>query len=215
MSNVVDDMIGQRFGNWTVLALSGRKDSSHNKYYKCQCDCGNIGVVAGHKLRTGRSKSCGCGRTLDMTGKKIEHLTFIKRVGQTKCGRYVWECQCDCGNIIRKTISDAKNIKSCGCVQKKSAQKSIKENSKRLTRVDNTCLNSLTQKTSKNNTSGIKGVSWNSKRKKWIAQITFKGKNYGLGSYSTKEEAIRARKEAEEKLFKPILEKYNYEKKGE
>lgn len=210
----IDDMIGKKFGKWSVLSLSDKKDVSNNRYYNCRCECGNTGVVAGYKLRSGRSKSCGCNRTLDMTGKKIGNLTFIKPVGIEQ-GRYIWECQCDCGNIIRKTISDAKNIKSCGCVQKKSAQKSIKENSKRLTRVDNTCLNSLTQKTSKNNTSGIKGVSWNSKRKKWIAQITFKGKNYGLGSYSTKEEAIRARKEAEEKLFKPILEKYNYEKKDE
>jgi hypothetical protein len=210
----IDDMIGKKFGKWSVLSLSDKKDVSNNRYYNCRCECGNTGVVAGCKLRSGRSKSCGCNRTLDMTGEKIGNLTFIKPVGMEQ-GRYIWECQCDCGNIIRKTISDAKNIKSCGCVQKKSAQKSIKENSKRLTRVDNTCLNSLTQKTSKNNTSGIKGVSWNSKRKKWIAQITFKGKNYGLGSYSTKEEAIRARKEAEEKLFKPILEKYNYEKKDE
>lgn len=73
----------------------------------------------------------------------------------------------------------------------------------------------LNSKKSKNNTSGVKGVGWDSSRGKWRAQITFKGKNYGLGSYSTKEEAIRARKEAEEKLFKPILEKYNYEKKDE
>ena len=89
----------------------------------------------------------------------------------------------------------------------------MQENSRKLIRTDNTCLNSLTQKKSKNNTSGVKGVSWDSSRGKWRAQITFKRKNYGLGSYSTKEEAIRARKEAEEKLFKPILEKYNYEKK--
>lgn len=31
--------IGDKFGNWTVLALSDKTDSSHNKYYTCQCVC--------------------------------------------------------------------------------------------------------------------------------------------------------------------------------
>lgn len=211
----IDDMIGKKFGKWSVLSLSDKKDVSNNRYYNCRCECGNTGVVAGHKLRSGRSKSCGCNRTLDMTGERIGSLTFIKPIGRTEQGRYIWECQCDCGNIVNKTIQAAKHSKSCGCKKIKAVKKSMQKNSQKLIRTENTCLNSLTQKKSKNNTSGVKGVGWDSSRGKWRAQITFKGKNYGLGSYSTKEEAIRARKEAEEKLFKPILEKYNYEKKDE
>ena len=153
----------------------------------------------------------------DLTGMKFGALKVLKRhEGKTDISKSCyWICQCDCGNIVDKTIQAVKNSSSCGCKKIKAAKKSMQKNSQKLIRKENTCLNSLTQKKSKNNTSGVKGVGWDLSRGKWRAQITFKGKNYGLGSYSTKEEAIRARKEAEEKLFKPILEKYNYEKKDE
>lgn len=38
--------------------------------------------------------------------------------------------------------------------------------------------------------------------------MTFKGKQFYLGHFTTKQDAINARKAAEEKYFKPILEKY-------
>ena len=60
----------------------------------------------------------------------------------------------------------------------------------------------------KNNTSGIRGVSWDSHKQKWLAQIRFKGKNYHLGRYVKKEDAAKARKEAEENLFGNFLEYY-------
>lgn len=60
----------------------------------------------------------------------------------------------------------------------------------------------------KNNTSGIRGVSWDSHKQKWVAQIGFKGKNYHLGRYAKKEDAAKARKEAEENLFGNFLEYY-------
>lgn len=37
---------------------------------------------------------------------------------------------------------------------------------------------------------------------------TIKGKKIRIGTYKDIEEAIKARKEAEEKYYKPILEKY-------
>jgi hypothetical protein len=56
----IDDMIGKKFGKWSVLSLSDKKDVSNNRYHNCRCECGNTGVVAGCKLRSGRSNSCGC-----------------------------------------------------------------------------------------------------------------------------------------------------------
>lgn len=41
--------------------------------------------------------------------------------------------------------------------------------------------------------------------KKWQAQIVFKGKTYKLGRYIDKEDAIRARKMAEEAMFGNFL----------
>lgn len=45
---------------------------------------------------------------------------------------------------------------------------------------------------SKANTSGVTGVSWDSSRNKWLAQIRMNGKKKNLGRYNTKAEAISA-----------------------
>lgn len=50
-----------------------------------------------------------------------------------------------------------------------------------------------------NNTSGHMGVHFKKKSKTWAAYISAHGKRIGLGSYSTFEEAVCARKEAEVK----------------
>lgn len=42
------------------------------------------------------------------------------------------------------------------------------------------------------NTSGYKGVSWNTSTKKWLAQISCDGKNRYIGVFSSKEEAHAA-----------------------
>lgn len=51
------------------------------------------------------------------------------------------------------------------------------------------------------NTSGFKGVSFNSKSGRWTAQISARGKRYYLGSHSTAEAAARAYDHAAEHLF--------------
>ena len=53
-----------------------------------------------------------------------------------------------------------------------------------------------------NNTSGYKGVSWNKKSSKWVAQISHNNKKIGLGYFSTPEEADKAYKEASAKYHK-------------
>lgn len=51
------------------------------------------------------------------------------------------------------------------------------------------------------NTSGVTGVSWSKQKNKWRAYITIDDKQKSLGYYFNKEDAIKARKEAEEKYF--------------
>ena len=52
-----------------------------------------------------------------------------------------------------------------------------------------------------NNTSGIKGVSWNKRLEKWNAYIQINKKRIHLGYFIDKEDAIQARKAAELKYF--------------
>lgn len=59
--------------------------------------------------------------------------------------------------------------------------------------------NQQNRKAYKNNKLGIKGVSWNHNHKKYHVHITINNKIISLGSHSTLEEAIQARKEGEKK----------------
>ena len=54
---------------------------------------------------------------------------------------------------------------------------------------------------SSNNTSGVVGVHWDKKSKKWRAQIRVNRVYKHLGLFTNKEDAIKARKEAEIKYF--------------
>ena len=67
----------------------------------------------------------------------------------------------------------------------------------------------------KTNTSGTTGVWFDSTRQMWTAEIMFKKKKYMLGRYKDKQEAIKARKIAEEKIFGEFLEWYKQNKQNE
>lgn len=58
------------------------------------------------------------------------------------------------------------------------------------------------------NKSGINGVYWDKQAEKYKAFIFLKGKKIYLGSYKELADAAKARKEAEEKYYKPIIDKY-------
>lgn len=53
----------------------------------------------------------------------------------------------------------------------------------------------------RNNKSGVKGIYWNKANKNWCSQITKEGRRITVGSFLLLEDAIKARKEAEEKHF--------------
>jgi len=63
----------------------------------------------------------------------------------------------------------------------------------------NRLVNSKNTKIGCNNTSGVTGVSWSKKRRKWEANIQGNGKNVHLGMFVDIQEAALARKKAEAK----------------
>lgn len=67
-------------------------------------------------------------------------------------------------------------------------------------------LNAINTKLSKKNKSGYKGVL-KSKSGKWIAYIFFDRKQMYLGTFENIEDAVNARKKAEDKYFRPVYEK--------
>ena len=59
----------------------------------------------------------------------------------------------------------------------------------------------MNHKQRENTSSGVTGVTWKNRKQKWIANIHIDGKEIYLGSYTNKEDAIKARREAEDKYF--------------
>lgn len=75
------------------------------------------------------------------------------------------------------------------------------DNRKQNLRKSNDLLNSRNRSLPSNNTSGYKGVSWKKREQKWAAYITIYGKQKELGLYDDINEAIEARRKADDKYF--------------
>lgn len=144
----------------------------------------------------------------DLTGNKFGDLTVIKYSHNDHATRsHMWVCKCTCGNT--KTIHGYAlthgYYKSCGCKRDKKRDEGLKKHIDKDT-VDGTRKSALRAKLHKNNKSGHKGVTWLKSRNKWRAYIGYQSKQIALGYFDNKEDAITARKKAEEKYHKPILE---------
>lgn len=155
----------------------------------------------------------------DLTGRRFGRLVAVSDTGDSNEKRYrLWLCRCDCGkeiivSVVGLTHGDKR---SCGCLRKqRNIEKTIKMNIHALENdlVENTKLSNLNKTIPKNNTSGVKGVSWDESNKVWIAHLKFKRDVVLSKRFKNKQDAINARKEAEEKYFNPILEKYVKEQK--
>ena len=59
-------------------------------------------------------------KLVDLTNKRFERLTVIKRVNNSKHGDARWLCKCDCGNqvIVSSPNLKSNHVKSCGCLAK-------------------------------------------------------------------------------------------------
>lgn len=68
-------------------------------------------------------------------------------------------------------------------------------------RIVNQSLNAFNQSLGKNNTSGVTGVSWDKKNKKWEVNIMVRRKNKKIGRFKDLSDAIAARVAAEIKYF--------------
>lgn len=205
------DLTGQKFGMLTVIRYH---HSDKRRYWLCQCECGNTTILASNQITSGEVKSCGCLKHKiknDLTGKRFGRLTVLKFVDTDKYGKSRYLCRCDCGNekIVKREHLINGGTKSCGCLHKESSayQSSRMDRSKFLKEGTNTAK-IKSKKPQKNSASGVRGVSWNSKEKLWIAQMGFKGKKIYLGCSKDFEKACQLRKEGEEKYFKPVIEKY-------
>ncbi len=298
-----DYMVGQKFGQLTVIKKI--ENNKTVKLYECRCDCGNpeAVIVRGSNLRNNHTKSCGCLRISstikmdqdkceDFTGLRFGHAVVLEKAeskihpgGSTSV---MWKCKCDCGKIFTTyaaTLRSDNGTLSCGCMRpyynglktKKYNHYDLSgdygigydkngrefyfdiedydkikrfnwyvdesgyvistdnenefakvrmhriildlypgnseilvdhihgeakyDNRKANLRIVNGSENSMNRKLMNTNTSGVTGVVYDKRYGTWIALITKDYNVIKLGHFKNFDDAVKARKAAEEKYF--------------
>lgn len=203
------NLIGERFGKLTVIEQVP-SDKCGNRKWRCLCDCGGEHIATTGNLRSGRTTNCGCKKSPDLTGRVFGRLTVLgrsdKRNPRGKRTTPMWECQCECGNITYKATDTLTNPEESMCQECKGrigaeiARKSAGfVGGTQITKIMNMTPNAT-------NTSGCRGVYYDKRTNKYRARLKFKGKIMNFGSYSKFEDAVAARKAAEEEYFGAFLE---------
>ena len=85
MSGLID-LTGRRFGRWTVIGRSSAT-TRFAALWKCRCDCNPriVHDIRSDHLRGGRSNSCGCLRSEELSAR-------LKTHGKSKTRVYkIWE----------------------------------------------------------------------------------------------------------------------------
>ena len=203
-----ENLVGKRYGKLIVKELLPSNGSGHRRWL-CQCDCGNIHEATTGNLKSGHATNCGCGKSPDLSGQKFGQITVICRSeSKRKRGNRLvveWKCQCDCGAIVYRTTDQLTNEKDrmcADCSHKNSVEQAFKgagfEQGTQISKIREMKLTAA-------NTSGCRGVYWHKRQKTWVVRLVFNGKHMNFGSFSSFEDAVKARQRAEEEYFGAFL----------
>ena len=137
----MNDIIGHKFGLWTVFRRDEQKHSG-GSYYICRCECGTERAVVKHDLISGKSWHCGCqsekvrkrttelilqrklngeyqNKPIDIIGRRYGKLVVLKQLTPGFASRSDFLCRCDCGNEVIKSYNALQaGVRSCGCLSK-------------------------------------------------------------------------------------------------
>ena len=202
------DLIGKKFGMLTIIEQAPSSDKGRRRWL-CRCDCGTEKIILGENLTRGTTVSCGCKKKNDLTGQRIGKLIVIGRSDKYgprgKRQTQLWECLCDCGEITYKATDTLTNPKTSMC-QNCAAEYAITKARANLGFEGGTQITKIQNRKEKSgNITGVRGVYFDSKTRKYRARLKFRGKLYNLGSYYQLEDAIKARRRGEEEIFDVFL----------
>lgn len=76
--------IGERYGRWTIIALS-RRQKRCGVEYLCKCDCGTTRVIQISSLINGKTKSCGCIQKSNYDTKSRLYKIWCHMKGRCYC----------------------------------------------------------------------------------------------------------------------------------
>ena len=77
------------------------------------------------------------GQKIDLTGQRFGRLTVLHEADRTKANKIRWECQCDCGNIVKVQGCHLRSghTQSCGCRAREIAVEVNTTHGKKKTRL--------------------------------------------------------------------------------
>lgn len=225
---IIIDLTNQKFSKLTVLRKD--KSIKGKIYWLCKCECGNITSVSTALLRNGNTKSCGClqkesVKKLNKNKKIINKYNldyeygilipnnsndeiFFDKEDYDLIKEFCWRVN-KYGYVVTSTFNERTNknnkiiklhrfIMNCsdGFVVDHINGNKL-DNRKCNLRICKQENNTKNHKLYKTNSSGVSGITWNKNNQNWRVRIG----NQNIGSFSNFNDAIKARKVAEEKYF--------------
>lgn len=138
-----------------------------------------------------------------LIGRRYGRLVVVEDTGKVVGRNHVYQCHCDCGNVIEASSSNLSRGRklSCGCLYAETRPKdnSIMQEGRERKKVDGVEIGKFIGRNNSNNTSGYKRVSRHGHG--WRAKITIRGKTYRTPVFDTLEEAHKARLRLEDELL--------------
>lgn len=201
----------------------------HRPMWKCECSCENktIVVVQGSDLKYGHTKSCGClNREIvkkyndvelnledehglygigycTNTGTKfyfdmsdydlIKEYCWLEYINKGYHSLQAWDVGGGDSNVVMSSL--------LGCKYYDHEDRNPLNNRRHNLRPATCSQNTANRDVMKNNTSGVTGVSWDSRSQQWKVSLQFNKKRVFLERYINKNDAIIARLKAEKKYF--------------
>lgn len=191
-----NDLTGNKYGRLTVLGDVGKRTKNGKVLWHCLCECGTVSFVRTDHLKNGSITSCGClneekkrERFKDLTGSETDNFKIVDRA-YSKNQRVYWNCICKhCGTHIELQSNQIERYSSCGCKQNRSTKERMAEIS------DPESLK--TNKPTVRSSTGVRGVYFNKRKKKYQIFINVDKKTTYLGSSVDLNDAAAIRRNAE------------------
>lgn len=221
------DLSNQKFGKLTALYPINR-DIYNAVIWHCVCECGNETDVSEYNLLNKHTKSCGCIsiENCKKNFKKYNHYEeyddYIVGYTETRdtflfdkqdyeliknhCWRvntsgYILSVRDDHTIMFHRLILGMYDSSEYDNLDVDHINGDKTDNRRKNLRIVTRSQNNMNRKLQSNNTSGVTGVSLNTKNNKWVAQIELHGKHIHLGEFDNFEDAVNARIKGEEKYF--------------
>lgn len=204
---LAEDLRGRKFGELTVLDIPSKRGGLYvGAIWTCQCSCGKIVEATGDQLVSGSTISCGHVKIQNAPNDLKKDQVMGTRVGNLiRMIAKPATCPYDRRrNVYRAQYILAGKLYRLGAYSDEATAVHVTEVG-RLNAVEKLIDNyHATVLSGKERPAG---VTFENASKKWLATIMLDKKRKIIGKFKTKEEAIKARFDEEEKLIREARER--------